>query len=214
MSSAIDICNLALSQCGDEATVSAIDPPDGSVQAMHCARFYPIARDVMLQIGWNFNTRRAALSLLSEAPTFGWTYAYAWPNDALGVLAVHDAGDSQDLLPQPFQTETLSDGSVVLLTDQQSAVCRYTVRIDDTAKFPPSFVVGLGHLLESYLAGPIIKGDSGRKHAQDALKTWRFWLGSAKVADAQSNRIRPDHRPDWIQSRGFPDGTYTNSWQR
>ena len=55
MASVVDICNLALAHIGDDATVSSIDPPEGSAQAEHCKRFYAIARDTMLQMhNWNF----------------------------------------------------------------------------------------------------------------------------------------------------------------
>ena len=60
MSSEVAICNLALAHLGDSATVASIDPPEGSAQSEHCARFYPIARDALLEMhAWKFATRRA-----------------------------------------------------------------------------------------------------------------------------------------------------------
>ena len=50
MASEVDICNLALGHLGDNATVASLNPPEGSVQAQHCARFYPIARDALLEM--------------------------------------------------------------------------------------------------------------------------------------------------------------------
>lgn len=50
MASEVDICNLALARLGDNATVASIDPPEGSAQAEHCARFYAIARDSLLEM--------------------------------------------------------------------------------------------------------------------------------------------------------------------
>ena len=76
MSSEVDICNLALSRLGDDASVASINPPEGSSQAEHCAQFYPIARNSMLQgHDWNFATRRETLALLSGVDTFNWSYA-------------------------------------------------------------------------------------------------------------------------------------------
>ena len=43
MATSVDICNLALSILGDDATVVSITPPAGSDQAGHCARWYPVA---------------------------------------------------------------------------------------------------------------------------------------------------------------------------
>ena len=72
MASVVDICNLALGHLGDPATVSSIDPPEGSAQAQHCARFYPIARDSLLEMhSWNFSTYREALAHLQPAE---WIY--------------------------------------------------------------------------------------------------------------------------------------------
>ena len=42
MASEIDIVNLALSRLGDDATVASLYPPEGSAQAEHGARFYPV----------------------------------------------------------------------------------------------------------------------------------------------------------------------------
>ena len=50
MASEIAICNLALSHLGDAANIASIDPPEGSAQAEHCATFYPIARDSLLEM--------------------------------------------------------------------------------------------------------------------------------------------------------------------
>jgi hypothetical protein len=67
VASEVDICNLALGHIGDSATVSSINPPEGSAQAEHCSRFYPIARDSLLEMhNWGFATKRTNLALLSS----------------------------------------------------------------------------------------------------------------------------------------------------
>src|SRR6185312_13769649 len=99
--SEVTICNLALAHLGDTATVASISPPDGSVQAQLCARFYFAARDAALEMAaWGFATRRIAMSLLQEAVCDSsprvypdgtpatWRYMYALPNGALNTLAV------------------------------------------------------------------------------------------------------------------------------
>ena len=58
MATEVDICNMALSFLGDRATVTSINPPEGSAQAEHCARFYPMALNEMLaQARWSFATK-------------------------------------------------------------------------------------------------------------------------------------------------------------
>ena len=67
MASVVDICNLALAHLGDDATISSIDPPEGSAQAEHCKRFYTSARDTLLQLHpWNFASKRIALAELGD----------------------------------------------------------------------------------------------------------------------------------------------------
>ena len=72
MASPVDICNTALAYLGDVANVVSIDPAEGSAQAEHCARFYPLARDALLEMhDWGFATRRVALAGLAN-PTTQW----------------------------------------------------------------------------------------------------------------------------------------------
>lgn len=220
MPSDIDVCNLALSNLGDSANVSCIDPPDGSAQAMHCARFYPIAREALLEMhDWNFATRRIALALLSStiAP---WVYCYAKPNLIKKVIAVvpPDADDdytspasysfNQDdvvqavrPVPQPYALETLSDGTEVICTNQESAVLRYTVSITDPTKFSSLFTLALGWLLASMLAGPIIKGKEGRAMAAQCLQELKAILPAAKESDSDQRQTAVTHAVPWLAGR-------------
>ena len=67
MASAVDICNLALARLGDSATVASIDPPEGSAQSEHCARFYPLARRQIFEAhNWSFLIRREKLAPLHQ----------------------------------------------------------------------------------------------------------------------------------------------------
>lgn len=97
MPSDVDICNLMLAHLGDDATVSEIDPPEGSAQAEHCARFYPIARDSLLEMhDWKFATRRVPLTPVTLPDNAGWLYAYAKPANTIRVVAVIPPGVSDN----------------------------------------------------------------------------------------------------------------------
>lgn len=104
MSSEVDICNLALGHLGDTANVTSINPPERSVQAQLCARFYPIARNTLLEMGsWGFATKRARLAALATNPTaqgtndWGtWQYAYAQPSDCINAISVISADAIDD----------------------------------------------------------------------------------------------------------------------
>lgn len=107
--SKVTICNLALGHLGDTATVASISPPDNSVQAQLCARFYPVALNALLEMGsWGFATRRVKLAQVAN-PTLAiaqgvdptvewgtWKYAYALPNAVINVIAVISAEAPDD----------------------------------------------------------------------------------------------------------------------
>lgn len=213
MASEVDIANLALAHLGDSATVASLDPPEGSAQAEHCARFYPVARDALLELHtWGFSTRRVQLALLSSGwPE--WDYAYALPSGTLNVIAVlpPDATDDYSTgvpssaggryVPQPFSCEIDEYGRQVIYTDQPNAVLRYTSVVTDTTAFSPLFVTTLSHLLASYLAGPVIKGDAGAAEAKRQAAMAESFLSRAKESDSGQRRIRPEHVVSWMAGR-------------
>jgi hypothetical protein len=222
VASVVDICNLALGHIGDAATISSIDPPEGSAQAEHCARFYPIARDVLLEThSWGFATKRINLALLSSGfPE--WDYCYAMPADALNILAVlpNDSTDDYSIgthsgyglfspplmsggnyQPQPFNCESLEDGTQVIYTDQVNAACRYSGQVEDTAKFSPSFVTTLSWLLAAYLAGPVIKGEAGAAEAKRCLANFQAALSKSVESDANQRRNSIAQNVPWMSAR-------------
>lgn len=226
MASVVDICNLALAHLGDEATVSSIDPPEGSAQAEHCARFYPVARDTALEAhDWNFATTRNVLALVGSAwPS--WAFCYELPTPCIRAISVLPPGalndysvsmpSSADFLgypgaalvphgalytPQDYAIETDEDNRRLLYTNQEGAVLRYTRRIEDTTRFPPLFVDALSRLLASYLAGPVVKGTEGVSVAQAQLQAYRAIISQATVSDSTQRQIRTQHNVPWISGR-------------
>jgi hypothetical protein len=197
MASEVDICNLALGHLGDNATVASLNPPEGSAQAEHCARFYPMARDSLLELHtWGFATKRATLAQLGTGwPE--WDYAYAQPSDALNILAVLPPDSTDDY----SIASVTNDGNGVIYTDQADAVLRYTGRVEDTTKFSPTFVVALSWHLAAMLAGPIIKGDAGAAEAKRCSAMGEAWLSKAKESDANQRRVNPTHIVPWMGSR-------------
>jgi hypothetical protein len=201
MASVVDICNLALGCLGDRATLSSIDPPEGSAQAEHCAAFYPVARDSLLELhAWNFATRRVVLAQL-DTSSGTWSYAYARPANALKLLAVLPPEAGSDDETQPYEAESRDDGATLILTDQAQAQLRYTAAVADPTLFPPLFVDALTWLLASHLAGPLLKGDAGSTEAKRCLQMAAGWVAQAKTSDANQRRVRPAHTPPWLAGR-------------
>lgn len=226
MASDVDICNLALAHLGDTATLSSINPPEGSAQADHCYRFYPIARDTLLEMHfWNFSVKRIALPA-KECNWPEYTNAYGVPNDAINLISIlpPDAADDYSVkfvptdaplfahnyspmvqtgryVPQPFTVETLPDGSQILYTNQPNAVLRYTAHVTDSTQFSPLFVMTLSWHLASMLAGPIIKGDAGAAEAKRCAQMMMLYLKEAQESDANQRSIKPEHVVPWTSGR-------------
>jgi hypothetical protein len=207
MSSEVEISNLALAQLGDSATVASINPPEGSAQAEHCQRWYPVARDSLLELhDWGFATKRAVLAEVVNTWA-QWQYAYAKPSDALKILAVLDADAENDYsvagayTAQHFTVETDENGNEVIYTNQVNAIVRYTKLVTDTAKFSPLFRDTLACYLSSYLAGPVLKGDTGINVGRAKKAEAMGMLGRAALSGAQQQRQEVDHMPSWLAVR-------------
>lgn len=213
MSSDVDICNLALSHVGDEAEVISIVPPDGTTQASHCGRFYPMARDQLLEMHtWTFATVRKTLALVEAGAPSEWLYAYALPAKYLKALAVLPVGSADDARGEDFIVEADADGVGVLYTNVESATLRYIRVVDDTTRFTPGFVTALSRLLASFLAGPIVKGTAGMQVSQNQLKIFMVELANARTQDSNTGqRSAYANRVSDIQrSRGGPR---SNNWR-
>lgn len=222
MASEIDLCNLALAHLGDAATVSSIDPPEGSAQAEHCARFYPIARDALLEMHtWGFATKRVQLAPVVNA-WLEWDYAYAVPNNAVNLIAVMPPDSTDDytqsvpasaggtFVPKEFTTEILDNGTQVILTDQPDAVLRYTAIVTDPTTFSPLFIVALSWHLASFLAGPIIKGEAGAAESKRCAAMMQQYLSQAKSSDVGQRRVALSHQPGFMQARNSLPPEYLN----
>lgn len=203
MSSEVDICNLALSNLGDSATISSIDPPEGSPQAEHCATFYPMARDALLQEeSWTFATKRFKLAQLDvEWPV--WGYCYAKPMDCLHMRAIVPATAAPGVPDhyQQFVIELNAADKEVVYTNQELAYGVYTKRLTDTQRFSPLFVIALGWRLAAMIAGPMIKGEKGHAEALRCLKMAEMWKSRAVAADLNQQYVQIEHIPDSIKAR-------------
>lgn len=179
----VNICNMALGHLGDAAQITAIAPPDGSAQAAYCSRFYAHARDEALElIAPQFAVKRNAPAALATNDLESiWGYAYPMPNKCLRVLQVLTPEATDLDRGQPF----LIEGGVIY-TNVASAVVRYVEQVDDTTKFTPHFVSALSRLIAHYVAGPLIKGETGVDVAKDQYKIYRAAVNEAAALDRQA----------------------------
>jgi hypothetical protein len=214
MASAVDICNTALAHLGNDNTISAIDPPDGSTEAGYCKRFYPIARKELIErFVWPFACTRRTLASVGN-PSTVWAFAYQLPSDCLRPVRVLSAQTANALLFElshghtPFEAifdesksapYEVEDG--VLLTHEPEAVLLYLRDVVDTTRYTPMFVSALGYLLASYLAGPIVRGADGARAAQNYRQLALAQGDSAMTSAARSSHERHSHVPAHLAAR-------------
>lgn len=209
MASTVDICNLALSHLGNKAQVVSISPVDGSVEADYCARFFSIARDEVLEMNdWTFARTRIALSQLSTNPSTVWQYAYSRPADCITPRRMM-TGDAT--LHEDDSVDFDQEGDV-LLTNLQNAILVYTRPVEDPTRFSPGFVTALSYKLAAYLAGPILRGDSGTNAAGSLHGIAAQKAKEATSFDANRSWRSDEFVPSMVAARGGQvPGTSTGS---
>jgi hypothetical protein len=223
-----DICNLALSRLGHQAKITSISPPDDTTEAKLCAKFLPLARNTISELHlWSFATKRAVLVLTatsSEASSY--QFAYELPDDFLDIIAVipstaaddyaqpstwvdlngslptaFSAAQATQYVPVDYAIEQDSTGALVLYTNLESAVLRYTAYVTDVNFFGPTLIEALTWYLAGQLAGALIKGTEGAKMAQLCGQTAMQFLAQAKDGDSAARQVRPRQSVSWIDGR-------------
>ena len=198
MASKVDIWNTALSHIGSKTQIT--DPDERSVEANHCRRFYPLALTVALErYGWSFATRRIALSEVDN-PVDHWAFAYGRPNKCVRERAVLLPESTDDTKEQPYAVESNAAGDIIILTNVEDAVLKYTTLVEDTTKFSPFFVLALSYDLASLLVGPIPK-DPKFKQAMSNAAAQAVALAEAADANASNNSGYDTFTPSHLAAR-------------
>lgn len=193
MASVVGIYNLALSHIGQAANVSS--PNEQSLEAELCTQFYAIVRDTTLEdFAWTFAAKRGSLALLADTVD-PWLYGYALPADCLKPRRLQELEPCDDNDPRAF----LWEGST-LYSNVENATLIYTYALTDTTKFSTQFTHAVSRLLASYIAGPILKDQTGRL-AQVQYNAYQVEVGKAKATNANADRSRPPYVPSSIRAR-------------
>lgn len=216
MASEVDVCNMALSLLGSEASVVSISPPDGSAEAGHCKRFYALARRQALEIAaFSWTKKRAAMASVTN-PSDVWAYAYQLPGDCLSPLRVLQknfntalvdsytgrvvTADELRVLTEALGADFQIEGTT-LLTHEPDAVLLYTRDMTDLTQFSSTFISGLSYLLASFIAGPIIKGKEGAAAGRELRAAATTILADAAVQDTTPGAESQDFMPEPLRAR-------------
>ena len=196
---AVDICNMALSLLGDEATVSSLEPPEGSAQADHCARFYGIAvNDILSEHAWSFALKRVELPQLADEPVGEpGGKAYSVPADCVRVTLCRGRIAGNYRMLRGYSMENMN-GERGIVTKASDVWIRYVSSQVDPSAFSPPFISALVHRVASLLAGALVPGSSGMSMAQEQIKLYEHYLARARNQDARQQAGKEKYRPKFV----------------
>ena len=190
MASVVSICNIALSNLGDEKIASLSENND---RARSCDLRYEDVRDAVLRsYPWNCATTRVELARSTTDPVWGFTYSFALPSDCLRVLDVYD-------YTVPFAIE-----GRFLLTENSSAKLKYIARITD----PNDYDILLQQAIGIRLASEIAEALTGRTELKaEMYQKYLLILTEARGVDSQEKGM-----PSVIEANDFINARFDTSY--
>lgn len=199
-SSKTEICNLALSHLGIGKEISNIET-DTSAEANTLRRFYDTTlEEVLRDFAWPFTTKFEALGLVEEDPTDEWGYSYRYPSDCLHIRRVLSGLRNDNRQSRvPFKLGR-DDTGTLIYTDMDDAEIEYTVREEDTSRYPSDFTIALSYKLAFYCAPRLAAGDPFGLR-QTAAQMYQVTVAKAANNALAEEQAEEDPASEFIRGR-------------
>ena len=192
-SSEVALVNAALILVG-EATITALS--EDSKAARLCNIRYASVRDAVLRRHpWNCATKRIDLGAVltgSNAPAWGFDYAYQLPSDFIRIIRYEDTAE-------PYKIE---DGK--FLTNVKPAKITYVYRLVDVVRMDSM----LQEAISTQLASEIAKALAGSETLAEKLASLADEkIQQAQFTDSQESGINHITSSTWLDARyGYDSG--------
>lgn len=219
MPSQTDIINLALFKLGQDQTITSIN--ESSKAARIFNRLWEPTRDIVLADGvwpWAMKAEQLAQSVTTD--TGGWGYRYARPNDCITAWAITDVGGLRaargfggmacfcgDMSESPLRgfigdfEQVYGAVETEILTDTAEAYLVYTVRVEDTGRYPAHFVDALASRLAADAAGAMI-GDVGLNAKPRLMQEYQLARSIAATHDYNEGQQSVRYTTPSMAARG------------
>ncbi len=189
MASDVGIVNAALAKLGLRSILSLAD--DRTEARLATDTFADLRDAVLRDHPWNFAMRREALSAEVDAPAWGYTYSYPWPESpdyCLRILEIENIGT------QRFKIEQRK-----IVTDVSSPInVLYIARVTDANEMDVAFRDALAARLAMEWAEKLTRSTQ----VQEAMHTlYRSKLKSAKSVDGMEGSVEAVSKSSWIDVR-------------
>jgi hypothetical protein len=188
------ICNLALSKVGDNASlITSLD--DGSTESFLCKEFYePTLKELLASHTWNFAKCYAQLSASVTEPTFGWDFSYPFPGDCIRPIELRHNGSSTSL-------RYMNEWNVVgrtIYSNISEAYLIYIKYIIDPNLYPPLFIRAFYTSLASKLAFPLTEDKNLVVSLENELS--EVILPEARRVNGFEGYNMPRIDSDWLEA--------------
>ena len=196
--SEVSIVNNALTFLGESRIICLADNTKPAREAN--ATYADISDSFLAAYNWSFTKTRAQLPALVSAPLFQYNHQYKIPTDCLRLLQIGEYSvglDLSDYRGSDTSDFALEEGNI--LTNLGAPLhIKYIKRVEDTALFPPNFVMAFSMKLAELLAEPLTQSDQKRQRAVDA-----FAREIRNAIRANAIELPPSKLPDdeWLMSR-------------
>ena len=172
--SPVALCNLALGLVG-KSFISALD--ENSAEAVACALYWPVARQTMLQASlWTFALRRIDLAQIENDFPIAYSYAYAYPVNALRVVRLFPADRFVRRRGRPEPDFEVREGKIY--TFEPAVAAEVLVDVEDVTQYPALFVQALSYHLAEFLARVLVRAPALARE----MATFRDTVLAAAVA--------------------------------
>lgn len=170
MASVIQIANRALTKLGAARIISLGDDNKQSRAVLSC--FDDLRDDELRSHRWSFAMKRTSLAADSEAPAFGFTYAYTLPADFLRLDLVNDEFPAV-VMDNYIGVETNDytiEGKKILANMAAPLKLRYIARIEDPNQMDVNFREALSCRIAAELAEDLTQSNQKRELAWNEYK--------------------------------------------
>jgi hypothetical protein len=148
---------------------------------------YDAVRDAVLAAyPWNFAGGRATLAPDTNAPNWGWNYAYTMPADFLALVEIDD------------NPEYEFEGGKILTDEGTALYIKYTAKTTDEGSFSPLFIETFATRLAFEGCEEITQSNSKKATLG---QEYEANLKQAYQLDAKENPIKDQEEDDWVIAR-------------
>lgn len=197
-SSAVDVCNLALTNLGVGTEIAELD--ERTAEAKACNRVYENARDEVLRsFNWPFAKKHVALALVTTKgdashPTSEFKFSYRYPSDCLMARKILSEVRNDSRSSRWTFDEMCDDQGTLIVSDKPLAVLEFTSTLgQNPGRWTADFVTALSHLVAAKVGPRLTKGDPFK------TGTAQFELYKRAIAIARANsanEVQPDEDPE------------------